>query len=96
MVRGEMQYNIVSRFVKEIPPMIVNSKNVTDTRAAGVEKKQPSFSGFGGYEGSLSHGGGYMGSSKRYGRKHIGDAAITFVLMAFSVTTSEIPLNEAS
>ena len=67
MVRGEMQYNIVSRFVKEIPPMIVNSKNVTDTRAAGVEKKQPSFSGFGGYEGSLSHGGGYMGSSKRYG-----------------------------
>ena len=43
MVRGEMQYNIVSRFVKEIPPMIVNSKNVTDTRAAGVEKKQPSF-----------------------------------------------------
>jgi len=67
MVRGEMQYNIVSRFVKEIPPMIVNSKNVTDTRAAGIEKKQPSFSGFGGYEGSLSHGGGYMGSSKRYG-----------------------------
>ena len=67
MVRGEMQYNIVSRFVKEIPPMIVNSKNVTDTRAAGVEKKQPSFSGFGGYEGSLSHGGGYMGSSERYG-----------------------------
>lgn len=66
MVRGEMQYNIVSRFVKEIPPMIVNSKNVTDTRAAGVEKKQPSFSGFGGYEGSLNHGGGYMGSSKRY------------------------------
>jgi DNA helicase-2/ATP-dependent DNA helicase PcrA len=62
MVRGEMQYNIVSRFVKEIPPLIVNSKNVTDRVAAGYEKK-PSFSGFGGYEGSLSHGGsGYMGS----------------------------------
>ncbi len=62
MVRGEMQYNIVSRFVKEIPPMIVNSKNVTDRVAAGYEKK-PSFSNFGGYEGTLGHGGtGYMGS----------------------------------
>jgi DNA helicase-2/ATP-dependent DNA helicase PcrA len=64
MVRGEMQYNIVSRFVKEIPSTLVNSKNVTDRVAAGYEKK-PSFSGFGGYEGSLNYGGGsgYMGSS---------------------------------
>ena len=60
MVRGEMQYNIVSRFVKEIPPMIVNSKNVTDRVAAGFEKK-PSFSNFGGYEGSIGRGG-YMGA----------------------------------
>lgn len=63
MVRGETQYNIISRFVKEIPMSLVNSKNVTDRVAAGFEKK-PSFSGFGGYEGSLNHGGsGYMGSS---------------------------------
>ncbi len=69
MLRGETQYNIVSRFVKEIPPMIVNSKNVTDTVAAGYEKKQPSFSNFGGYEGSLSYrgGSGYMGSGRSYG-----------------------------
>ena len=60
MVRGETQYNIISRFVKEIPMSLVNSKNVTDRVAAGFEKK-PSFSGFGGYEGSLNHGGsGYM------------------------------------
>lgn len=66
MVRGEMQYNIVSRFVKEVPPMIVNSKNITDRVAAGYEKK-PSFSGFGGYEGSMNMGGsGYMGS-ENYG-----------------------------
>lgn len=66
MVRGEMQYNIVSRFVKEVPPMIVNSKNITDRVAAGYEKK-PSFSGFGGYEGSVNMGGsGYMGS-ENYG-----------------------------
>ena len=66
MVRGEMQYNIVSRFVKEVPPMIVNSKNITDRVAAGYEKK-PSFNGFGGYEGSVSMGGsGYMGS-ENYG-----------------------------
>lgn len=66
MVRGEMQYNIVSRFVKEIPPMIVNSKNITDRVAAGYEKK-PSFNGFGGYEGSVNMGGsGYMGS-ENYG-----------------------------
>ena len=66
MVRGEMQYNIVSRFVKEVPPMIVNSKNITDRVAAGYEKK-PSFNGFGGYEGSVNMGGsGYMGS-ENYG-----------------------------
>lgn len=63
MMRGETQYNIISRFIKEIPPMIVNSKNVTDRVAAGYEKKS-SFSNFGGYEGSLNYGGGsgYMGS----------------------------------
>lgn len=66
MVRGEMQYNIVSRFVKEVPPMIVNSKNITDRVAAGYEKK-PSFNRFGGYEGSMNMGGsGYM-ESENYG-----------------------------
>lgn len=60
MLRGETQYNMISRFVKEIPPKIVNSKNVTDTIAAGMKKKNP-FSNFGGYEGSLGHGGGYQG-----------------------------------
>lgn len=69
MVRGEMQYNIVSRFVKEVPPMIVNSKNITDRVAAGYEKK-PSFSGFGGYEGSMNMGGsGYMGSDNYGGAR---------------------------
>jgi DNA helicase-2/ATP-dependent DNA helicase PcrA len=69
MIRGEMQYNIISRFVKEIPQNIVNSKNVTDRVAAGYEKTKPSFSNFGGYEGSLSHSGGsgYMGSGRTYG-----------------------------
>lgn len=38
MLRGETQYNIVSRFVEEIPPSIVNSKNVTDTVAAGYKR----------------------------------------------------------
>ncbi len=60
MIRGETQYNMVSRFVKEIPRKIVNSKNVTDTLSAGMRKKN-SFSNFGGYEGSLGHGGGYRG-----------------------------------
>ena len=60
MLRGETQYNVISRFVKEIPSKIVNSKNVTDTIAAGMKKKNP-FSNFGGYEGSLGHGGGYQG-----------------------------------
>lgn len=60
MIRGETQYNMVSRFVKEIPPKIVNSKNVTDTLSAGMRKRN-SFSNFGGYEGSLGHGGGYKG-----------------------------------
>ena len=60
MIRGETQYNMISRFVKEIPKKIVNSKNVTDTMAAGMRKKN-SFSNFGGYEGSLGHGGGYQG-----------------------------------
>ena len=60
MIRGETQYNMISRFVKEIPPKIVNSKNVTDTLSAGMRKKN-SFSNFGGYEGSLGHGGGYQG-----------------------------------
>lgn len=69
MVRGEMQYNIVSRFVKEVPPMIVNSKNITDRVAAGYEKK-PSFSVFGGYEGSMNMGGsGYMGSDNYGGAR---------------------------
>ncbi len=60
MLRGETQYNMVSRFVKEIPRKNVNSKNVTDTLSAGMRKKN-SFSNFGGYEGSLGHGGGYRG-----------------------------------
>ncbi len=60
MIRGETQYNMISRFVKEIPPKIVNSKNVTDTMAHGMKKKN-SFSNFGGYEGSLGHGGDYQG-----------------------------------
>lgn len=75
MIRGETQYNIVSRFIKEIPPMIVNSKNVTDRISAGYERK-PSFSGFGGYEGSLNYGGGsgYMGSgSSDSGRNYSGN-----------------------
>lgn len=64
MIRGENQYNVISRFIKEIPMKLVNSKNVTDRVAAGYEKK-PSFSGFGGYEGSLNYSGGsgYMGAS---------------------------------
>lgn len=62
MIRGETQYNMISRFVKEIPSKIVNSKNVTDTLSAGMRKKN-SFSNFGGYEGSFSHsnGKGYYG-----------------------------------
>lgn len=40
MVRGETQYNVVSRFVKEIPPLIVSSKNVEDRLA----EKNSSFS----------------------------------------------------
>lgn len=66
MLRGETQYNIISRFIKEIPPLLVNSKNVTDTVAAGYEKKN-SFAGFGGYEGSLNHSGGsgYWGGNSR-------------------------------
>ncbi len=69
MLRGETQYNIISRFVKEIPQNIVNSKNVTDRIAAGMERTKPAFSNFGGYEGSLSHSGGagYMGSGRTYG-----------------------------
>ncbi len=35
MIRGEVNYNMVSRFVKEIPRNIVSSKNVTSTLAAG-------------------------------------------------------------
>lgn len=64
MIRGENQYNVISRFIKEIPMKLVNSKNVTDRVAAGYEKK-PSFSSFGGYEGSLNYSGGsgYMGAS---------------------------------
>lgn len=67
MMRGETQYNIVSRFVKEIPYEIVNSKNVTDRMAAGYEKTKPSFSGFGGYEGSINRGRNseYFGSDER-------------------------------
>lgn len=62
MVRGEMQYNVVSRFVKEIPPLIVNSKNVVDK----VEKSP--FNKFGGYEGSLNHRSSeYMGAGERFG-----------------------------
>lgn len=65
MLRGETQYNVISRFVKEIPHTIVNSKNITDTVAAGYERKKPAFSNFGGYEGAISRGGtGYMGSEK--------------------------------
>lgn len=44
MVRGETQYNVVSRFVKEIPPLIVSSKNVEDRLA----EKNSSFSQYGG------------------------------------------------
>lgn len=74
MVRGEMQYNIVSRFVKEIPPMIVNSKNVTDRVAAGFEKK-PSFSNFGGYEGSIGRGGYMVADYKKTDYKSGGSSA---------------------
>lgn len=50
LVRGETQYNVVSRFVKEIPPLIVNSKNVEDTV---VEKKSP-FTQYQGQDGSVN------------------------------------------
>ncbi len=64
MIRGETQYSMISRFIKEIPPKIVNSKNVTDTLSAGMRKKN-SFSNFGGYEGALSRGGGYGYQGKK-------------------------------
>lgn len=43
MVHGDTRYNIVSRFVKEIPIDIVNSKNVTDRVAAGQVPKKEEF-----------------------------------------------------
>lgn len=72
MIRGENQYNVISRFIKEIPMKLVNSKNVTDRVAASYEKK-PSFSGFGGYEGSLNYGGGsgYMGTNYSNNRSFV-------------------------
>ena len=65
MVRGETQYNVISRFVKEIPPLIVNSKNIEDKV---MEKKSP-FMQFKGQEGTAntrSYGSG-ISSGEKYG-----------------------------
>ena len=69
MVRGETQYNVVSRFVKEIPPLIVSSKNVEDRLA----EKNSSFSQFGGGSAGVIRRGrseevnfGGVGGSRSY------------------------------
>ena len=69
MVRGETQYNVVSRFVKEIPPLIVSSKNVEDRLA----EKSSSFSQFGGGSAGVIRRGrseevnfGGVGGSRSY------------------------------
>ena len=43
MVHGETRYNIISRFIKEIPTQLINSKNVTDRVAAGQIPKKEEF-----------------------------------------------------
>lgn len=43
MVHGETRYNIISRFIKEIPTHLINSKNVTDRVAAGQIPKKEEF-----------------------------------------------------
>ena len=67
MLRGETQYNIISRFVKEIPAEIVNSKNITDRVAAGYEKT--SFRGFGGSAGVGRSGSAGFGERKPGGNR---------------------------
>lgn len=60
MLHGETRYNIPSRFLKEIPPLLV--ENIK----AGVmrdREKQGSGFKFGGYEGRMEYGNGFGGSS---------------------------------
>ena len=77
MIHGETNYNMVSRFVREIPRSIVSSKNVTSTVAAGrmpgaygsrgtYTGKSNSYSGGGAFSGS-SYQGSSSGASKGFG-----------------------------
>ena len=54
MLRGEMQYNKLSRFVQEIPPYLLDKGKSTGRSSVGAGS-------FGGFGGSSSYGG------KRYG-----------------------------
>lgn len=55
MMHGETRYNVPSRFLKEIPSLLINNVDLGKIRdrASGSSFK------FGGYEGSLNYGGGY-------------------------------------
>ncbi|MCR5835069.1 MAG: DNA helicase PcrA [Lachnospiraceae bacterium] len=59
MVHGETRYNIPSRFLKEIPPMLVNTVSLGTIK----DKSQGNSFKFGGYEGSMNYNNGFAGSS---------------------------------
>lgn len=71
MIRGETQYNAVSRFVKEIPPLLFAGKVEFERR----RKEYDDFDNdFGGYGGSTYGGSSYGGSS--YGASSYAGAGI--------------------
>lgn len=79
MLHGETRYNVPSRFLQEIPPLLVKNEKlgIIENR----EKTKGNSFKFGGYEGSLNYGGGsgFSGSygssyGGAYGRSGFGDS----------------------
>lgn len=62
MLHGETRYNVKSRFLNEIPPLLVNNVELGTIRSR--EKQSGSSFKFGGYEGRMNYNNGFAGSGQ--------------------------------
>lgn len=60
MIHGETRYNVQSRFLKEIPPLLLEHVQLGTIR----DRQSGSSFKFGGYEGSMNYNDGFGSSSK--------------------------------
>lgn len=104
-LRGERQYNNISRFIKEIPPLLLDTRGSlaqVGREIGGDENKKPSFLGFGGdmdgvsgYSYQSNYGSGYGNRTRKKPAK-TGDSTLKSTYSVSPVKGSSLKVESAS